>query len=163
MSLTFSYDSDDSFESSESDSSNNSIEILNQYSNGYQNIIKQLNKKIKFDDIKSGCTLPNFLEINNKIIMLKNKNSNEILSFIWYGYYSCDDFGNFLHINFSFTFVKFRNNGYNKLLRLKLEKIGIQNKIQYITSTPFENSPSKKILINLGYQNGKTYVYKKLV
>ena len=29
----------------------------------------------------------------------------------------------------------------------------IRNKINYITSTPFEDSPSKTILVNLGYQN----------
>ena len=139
------------------------IEILTKYSNDYQNIIKQLNKKIKLDDIKSGCILPKLLFFKNFIILIKNNNSNEICSFIWYGYYSNEKFGNFLHINFSFTFVKFRNKGYNKLLRLELEKICINDKIQYITSTPFEDSPSTKILINLGYNNEKSFFYKKIV
>lgn len=140
----------------------NSIEILHHYSYDYHNIITQINNKIKSDDINNGCTLPNFLENNNKIILLKNNIFDEICSFIWYGYYFNDDFGNFLHVNFSFTFVKFRNNGYNKLLRLELENICINNNIQYITSTPFEDSPSIKILKNLGYNNKKSYFYKKL-
>jgi hypothetical protein len=142
--------------------SNTIVEILDQFSDNQKNIIKELNKKIKFDDVESGCLLPKLLEKDNFIILLKNKNSNEIYSFIWYGYYFNDNFGNFLHTNFSFTFVKFRNNGYNKLLRLELENICTSNKIKYIISSPFENSPSNKILINLGYQNENTYFYKKL-
>ena len=94
--------------------------------------------------------------------MLKDKNSNEILSFIWYGFYYNDNFGIILNVNFSFTFNKFRNNGFNKLLRLELEKIAILNNIQYITSVPFENSSSKKILINLGYVSKQNYFYKKI-
>jgi hypothetical protein len=139
-----------------------SIEILDQFSDGYQSVIRELNKKIKSDDIESGSLLPKFLDENNFIIILKNKNSKEIYSFIWYGYYFNDNFGNFLHINFSFTFIKFRNNGYNKLLRLQLENICIRNKINYITSTPFEDSPSKTILVNLGYQNENKHFYKRI-
>ena len=139
------------------------IEILDINSNNNQNIIKQLNTKIKLDDIKSGCILPKFLKNNNFIILFKNNNSNEICSLIWYGYYFNNKFGNFLHINFSFTFVKFRNKGFNKLLRLELEKICIKEKFQYITSSPFEDSPSTKILINLGYHNEKSFFYKKII
>ena len=138
------------------------IEILDQFSDDHEIVIRELNKKIKFDDIETGSILPKFLEEDNFIILLKNKNSNEIYSFIWFGYYFNDDLGDFIHINFSFTFIKFRTNGYNKLLRLELENICISNKYKYITSTPFEDSLSKSVLINLGYQNNSTYFYKKL-
>lgn len=108
------------------------------------------------------CFLPKQLDKENFIIMLKDKNSDEILSFIWYGFYHNDKFGTILHVNFSFTFNKFRFNGFNKLLRVELEKICIGNNIQYITSTPLENSPSKKILINLNYIMEFNCFYKKI-
>ena len=130
-----------------------SIEILSQLSPDCEKIIKQINKKIKSSGDNSGSVLNKKLEKNNFILLLSNIKTKEIVSFIWYGIYFNDNFGDFLHVNFSYTFVKFRNRSYNKLLRVQLEKIGLDNNIQYITSTPFDNSPSKKILINLGYSN----------
>lgn len=138
------------------------IDLLDQFNDGYIYIIKELNKKIKSDDAKSGCLLPIPLEKNNFIILLKNKNSGEIYSFIWYGYYFNDTYGNYLHVNFSFTFIKFRNKGYNKLLRLQLENICASNNFKYITSAPFEDSSSRIILENLGYMDNKTHFVKKL-
>ena len=138
------------------------INIINCDSYNIKNILNNLKKKIKLDDSNTGTILPKQLDDKNFIIMLKDKNSNEILSFIWYGFYYNDNFGTILNVNFSFTFNKFRNNGFNKLLRLELEKIAILNNIQYITSVPFENSSSKKILINLGYVSEQNYFYKKI-
>lgn len=138
------------------------INIINCRSHGITNILNKLKKKIKSDDSNTGTILPKQLDEENFIIMLKDKNSNEILSFIWYGLYYNYNFGTILNVNFSFTFNKFRNNGFNKLLRLELEKIAILNNIQYITSVPFENSLSKKILINLGYVSKQNFFYKKL-
>lgn len=138
------------------------IIILDHQSSEIENIIKKLNKIIKSDDNDSGTYLPKKLNSDNFLILLKNKNLDKIVSFIWYGFYLNSELGKILHINFSYTFNKFRNNGYNKLLRLKLEKICISENIAYITSVPFENSPSKKILINLGYDSKLNYFYKKI-
>jgi hypothetical protein len=138
------------------------IDLLDQFYDNHQYILKELDKKIKLDDVKSGCSLPTLLEKNNFIILLKNKNSGEIYSFIWYGYYFNNTYNNYLHVNFSFTFIKFRNKGYNKLLRLQLENICASNNIKYITSAPFDNSPSKIILANLGYLDNKTHFVKRL-
>ncbi len=81
---------------------------------------------------------------------------------IWYGFYNNEKFGRILHVNFSYTFNQFRYNELNKLLRIELEKICIQNNIKFITSVPFENSPSKIILINLGYVSELNFFYKEI-
>ena len=136
--------------------------ILNYQSNNIKNIVNNLNKKIKSDDNTTGTFLPKQLDKDNFIVMLKDKISYEISSFIWYAFYPNDIFIKILHVNFSYTFNKFRFKGLNKSLTLELEKIGRNNKIQYITLTPFENSPIKKILIKLGYTSQINYFYKKI-
>lgn len=138
------------------------IEILNYHSNGIATIINKLNKKIKSDDNTTGTFIPKYLDKENFIIIAKKKNSNDIMSFIWYGFYYNEKYGRFLHVIFSYTFNEFRSNGLNKLLRFELEKICIQKNVQFIISTPFENSPSKKILINLGYISELNFFYKKI-
>jgi hypothetical protein len=141
------------------------INILTYDSIEIKKTINLLKKKIKYDNNKNitGTILPKILQEQNFIILIKNKNLDEILSFIWYGFYDNERFGRILHINFSYTFNKFKNNGFNTFLRLQLEKICIKNKIKYITSLPFENSPSKKILIKLSYKSELNYFYKKIV
>lgn len=136
--------------------------IIDTYVFNYKNIIKSINRKIKKDDRITGTSLPVNIDDDNFIILLKNTKSNEVLSFIWCGFYSNKEFGEILHVNFSYTFIKYRNNGYNKLLRLELEQISKQNKINYITSTPFEHSHSKNILIKLNYKQKSNYFYKKI-
>jgi hypothetical protein len=138
------------------------IEILNYQSDDITNIINKLNNKIKLDDNRTGTFIPKYLNQENFIIVSKKKYSNDIMSLIWYGFYNNEKFGRILHVNFSYTFNEFRSKGLNKLLRFELEKICIQNNVQFITSTPFENSPSKKILINLGYVSELNFFYKKI-
>jgi hypothetical protein len=67
-----------------------------------------------------------------------------------------------MNINFTYTFSAFRNKGFNKFLRNELEKICIGMKIEFITSSPFESSPSKYILEKNGYVKMSNYYCKKI-
>lgn len=136
--------------------------ILNHQSDSIMEIISKINKNIRLDDKETGTYLPHKLSDDNFIIFIRNINSNEIISFIWYGYYLNQELGKILHINYSYTFKKYRANGFNKFLRLELEKICRQNNIKYITSTPLEQSNSKTIMFGLGYDIGINYFYKKI-
>lgn len=162
----------DNINSNNSNNSNNknynsflknlSISVLDSNTNSYENIKNEINKSIKHTDDISGIILPKKLFENNFIILLRNIISNKIVSFIWYGFYFNEKLGKVLHVNFSYTFVTFRNNGYNKYLRIELENICRTKNISFITSVPFKNSPSKKILVGLNYVDSINYFYKKI-
>ena len=131
--------------------------------NSLSQFIRKINKKINSDNKESGTNIPSILPNDNFIILLRDTKSDSILSLIWYGIYQNDEFGKILHVNYSYTFLQFRNKGYNKLLRTKLELIGIENCVEYMTSCPFENSGSRQILIKLGYTNRNNFFYKKII
>ncbi len=125
--------------------------------------ISIVNKNIKKDDDSCGTNLPKKLDDNTFILVLKDILTKEIISLLWYGNYYSDSIGNFTNINFTYTFKKFRQKGFNKFLRIKLEEICIGNGIEIITSTPFEDSPSKNILEKIGYVKNLNYYWKKLI
>lgn len=139
-----------------------SIIIVDKFSHNCNITIANINRKIKLDNKESGVAIPKKLPTGNFIILLKDSKSNTIMSLIWYGFYENNEFGKILHVNYSYTFNEFRNNGYNKILRLKLELIGTNNNANYITSCPFQSSKSKQILIKLGYISKKNCFYKKI-
>jgi len=124
--------------------------------------IKKLSNQIKKNDKTNGTKLPSKLSDNEYIIGFEDLVSNNIVSFIWFGIYENEDMGKFTHINYTFTFEKFRQNGLNKKLRFQIEKFCQINKIQTITSKPFEDSPSKKILQTLGFFFNENYYWKKI-
>lgn len=136
--------------------------VLDSNNTNYEYIKNKINKNIKNTDNVSGIILPKKLSENSFIILLKDKFNGDIISFIWYGFYVNNKLEQVLHINFSYTFITFRNNGYNKYLRIELENICKIKNINLITSVPFENSPSKKILIKLNYVDSINYFYKKI-
>ena len=123
----------------------------------------QLNKIIKLDNDITRCILPQKLEQNNYIICFIDEKLNQILSFIWFGIYENILLGKYIHTIFSYTFKKNRSNGFNKILRLKLEDFAIRNKVYKIVSVPFDKSPSLNILLNLGYISMNNFYLKNLV
>ena len=124
--------------------------------------IIKINKDIIKDNNIDRTFLPNQLKDNEYIIGYVDLKTNNIISFIWFGIYKNNEFGTFTHINYSYTFVKYRQNGLNVKLRIQIEKFCFENKIQTLTSKPFEDSLSKKILLGLGFCNNSNYYYKKI-
>ena len=133
--------------------------------------LKSLTIKIKKDYVNNnleGCVIPKKLKLNEFVICIVNKITNDICSFIWFGIYSNYFFDislekiKHLHINYSYTFKKFRNNGFNKKLRLWIETYGVENNIENITSIPLPDSNSKYILEKLGYIKTDKYYIKKI-
>ena len=121
-----------------------------------------LSKNIKKDkDIFFGLILPKKIKSNEKILVIKNSDNN-IMSWLWFGIYENDQLGKIIHTNCSYTFSQYRSNGLNKILRIQLEKFAIDNYIYKLTSNPLDGSFSKKILLDLGYNDNKEYFIKLL-
>lgn len=132
--------------------------------------LELLSDEIKKDNNNNleGCVIPRKLKLTDSVICIRNKITKEICSFIWFGIYRNIFFDIslekviYLHINYSYTFKKFRNNGFNKKLRLWIETYCVENNIGYIISVPFPDSNSKYILEKLGYIKINTYYMKKI-
>ena len=131
--------------------------------------LKLLLKRIKNDcGTMEGCILPKKINSNENLVCLIDKTNKDIVSFIWFGtYYNKIYFDStetiYLHINYSFTFKKYRNIGLNKKLRLWLESFCNKNNIGYIVSVPLSESNSINILEKLGYIKINTYYLKKII
>jgi len=130
-------------------------------------IFNGLKKKIKKENNGYGCCLSKKMSSNEKIICFENKKTNELASFIWFEIYSSNRINlnsvdDVAHVNFSYTFNKFRTFGLNTNLRLWIEKYCLENKIKYIISVPLPGSNSEKILIKLGYTKNDAYYIKKI-
>lgn len=133
--------------------------------------LKLLLSDIKKDNLNNleGCVLPQKLKPTDFVICIRNKITEDIYSFIWFGIYADDiHFNinlknkNYLHINYSYTFKKHRNNGLNKKLRLWIETYCVKNSIGYIISVPLPDSNSKYILEKLGYFKINTFYMKNI-
>lgn len=127
----------------------------------------ELKKKIKKENNNYGCCLFKKMNSNEKIICYVNKKTNELASFIWFGIYSSNEINlnsvdKISHINFSYTFDKFKKMRLNTNLRLWIETYSKINKINYIISVPLPGSYSENILIKLGYDKKDTYYIKKI-
>lgn len=127
------------------------------------NLLKKKIKKEKY----FGCCLYKKLSSNEKIICYMDKKTSDIASFIWFEVYSSDKINSnsvdrISHINFSYTFEKFRKIGLNNKLREWVEKYSQINKINYIISVPLPGSYSENILKKLNYVKKDTYYIKKI-
>jgi len=132
--------------------------------------LKLLSDKIKKDSNNNleGCIIPKKLKSTDFVICVCNKITKEICSFIWFGIYKNIFFDidlkeiTYTHINYSYTLTKYRNNGFNKKLRLWVETYCVENNIEYIISVPLHDSNSKYVLEKLGYIKINTYYMKKI-
>lgn len=145
--------------------------------------LKLLSKLVKKDGANTeGCLLVQRLQHNDFVVYLKNE-LNEICSFIWFGIYKNDickninqnaeknakekvdkniDENVYIHINYSYTFKKYRNMGMNKKLRLWIESYCVENSIQYVVSVPLSDSNSSIVLSKLAYIKIDNYYLKKI-
>lgn len=126
-----------------------------------ENELKLLSKHIKNDNafgdkdiVIEGCIIPKKLKSTDFIVCLYH--DNKIISFIWFGLYSNNIYisansKKYLHVNYSYTFKKYRNNGFNKKLRLWIESYCYENNIRYIVSVPLPVSNSNFILEKMNY------------
>jgi len=117
---------------------------------------------IKSDNDIFGCELPKKLNSNEYIIAIVEEKTTDIQSFIWFGIYENKQMGKYLHTNFSYTFKAHRSNGFNKLLRLKLEEFAKENNINKITSIPLDKSLSANIINKLGYKFNENFYIKEI-
>lgn len=126
--------------------------------------IKNLKKSMKEDnDKQNGVILPNKIKPNEYIICWIDNVNSKILSFVWFGIYiDCELKIDFIGINYSYTFIKYRNKGLNTKLKILIEEFGKKNKINYIKSVPLENSKSKNILLSLGFIQVDNHYVKKI-
>ncbi len=127
--------------------------------------LKELNKQIKKDrDTITQGFVPINLDENHFVICLRNKLTHEIHSFIHF----CIrenflDIPKYIFVIYSYTFIKQRNKGLNKMLRLVLEDSCKLNNINAIVSLPFKESNSRSIMDKLGYTNEKDDLYIKYI
>ena len=135
-----------------------------------KNILKILLRDIKIDNNskEEGCILKQKLNYNENILCVINKTNSEIISFIWFGIYKNKidldmEEKTYIHINYSYTFKKYRNIGLNKKLRLWIESYCKKNNIKYIVSVPLTDSNSKYVLDKIGYIKINSYYLKKII
>ena len=81
-----------------------------------------------------------------KVVETSSDNTQDNLTMFWR-----DSEHKYVHINYSYTVKEYRSRGHSTALRLYIENFCKENKINYITSTPFENAISKRILDKLDY------------
>jgi len=68
----------------------------------------------------------------------------------------------YVYINFTYTFVKYRQKGHNRLLRQLVENIAKELNLEYVVSLPFENASSRIVLEKMGYLSDNRIYTKKL-
>ena len=119
------------------------ILVIDNWKN-FKFIEQQLKYQLKKDNIYNWMYPKQFKKNERLIFLLKNK---KILSVLHITINSDE-----LEFSFSFTPIKQRRNGYNKLLRVyiinKFRELGISK----FTSTPFPNSNSIPLLKSLGFK-----------
>ena len=101
-------------------------------------------KKIKMDFV-----IPRLLDSKSYIIAVKKENI--VMSFIYF-----TDFGDYIHINYSYTCPEFRRFGFSTMLReyliINYAKENSKNKI---VSVPFESANSVSLLKKLGFKKSE--------
>ena len=146
--------------------------------------LKQLNKMIKKDKDISQVILPRTLKPNEYMVGLPNEYMvglpneymvglpNQIMGFIWFGIFEdLESNIKYIGINYSYTFIKYRNRGTNAKLRLFVEKFASNSNIQLIKSIGLPGSYSIKIMNKLNwestckstYESEQTYFCKKII
>ena len=119
--------------------------------------LKQLNKMIKKDNDVSQVILPHTLKSNEYMIWLPDRSNslpNQIMGFIWFGIFEdLESNIKYIGINYSYTFIKYRNRGTNTKLRLFVEKFASNSNIQLIKSIGLPGSDSIKIMNKLNWES----------
>ena len=119
--------------------------------------LKQLNKMIKKDNDVSQIILPHTLKSNEYMIWLPDRSNslpNQIMGFIWFGIFEdLESNIKYIGINYSYTFIKYRNRGTNTKLRLFVEKFASNSNIQIIKSIGLPGSDSIKIMNKLNWES----------
>lgn len=138
------------------------------YVNEPKDII-ELNKMIKKDGDKiTQGVLPVNLDLDNFIICLKSRNSHKICSFIHFSIrynFSGQNkvLDKIIYVNYSYTFINYRKQGLNKILRLVLESVSKLNNCKAIVSVPFIESESRIVMEKLGYSNLHSDIFIKYI
>jgi hypothetical protein len=126
--------------------------------------LKKISKIVNANDTNGGTNLT--ANDNTFMVCLYDKltnDINDIVSFVNFTFIDreiaiCATTGKqvlipkYIYINFSFTFVKYRQQGYNSLMRKFIEDICKEFDIPCIMSCPFEGANSPIVLKKLGYQ-----------
>ena len=133
--------------------------------------LKELNKMIKKDNDVSQIILPHTLKLNEYMIWLPDRSNslpnrsnslpdrsnslpNQIMGFIWFGIFEdLESNIKYIGINYSYTFIKYRNRGTNTKLRLFVEKFASNSNIQLIKSIGLPGSDSIKIMNKLNWES----------
>ena len=141
---------------------------LNNSSNQYelvfleeQNDINRLSKLINSENNGEGTKLSN--KENIYTICLRDKNTKSFMSLINFKFYGNDTETekNYIYINYTYTFSNFRRNGFNKMLRLLVERIAKCFSVSKIVSMPFSDADSEIVLKKLNYiKDVKGFFYK---
>lgn len=151
------------------------LDELNNSSNQYelvfpeQNDIKRLTKLINSENNGEGTILS--YAKNIYIICLCDKNTKSFMSLINFKFYGNDTDTdtntntntnkNYIYINYTYTFSNFRRNGFNKMLRLLVERIAKCFFVSKIVSMQFSDANSLIVLEKLGYiKDNEDFFYK---
>ena len=126
-------------------------------------MLKLLGKKVKNNS--NSCNLPKKLKQDDYIVALFD--NDEIASFIWFGIYENDMLKHdekkiqYIHINYSYTFEKYRKMGMNKKLRNWTELFGNMSNIKFVVSIPLPEANSTTVLEKMGYtrRENEEYIY----
>ena len=155
---------------------------LNNSSNQYelvfleeQNDINHLSKLMDSENNEEGTKLSN--KENIYTICLCDKNTKSFMSLInfkFYGNNTDTDIDtdtntdtntnkNYIYINYTYTFSNFRRNGFNKMLRLLIERIAKYFSVSKIVSMPFSDANSVFVLEKLNYIKDVEGFFYKLI
>ena len=147
---------------------------LNNSSNQYelifleeQNDTNHLTKLINSENNGEGTILSN--KENIYTICLRDKNTKLFMSLINFKFYGngndtdTNTDKNYIYINYTYTFFNFRRNGFNKMLRLLIERIAKYFSVSKIVSMPFSDANSVFVLEKLNYIKDVEGFFYKLI
>ncbi len=132
-----------------------------------RNKLKKICSLVKKDNESFGTNLI----FDNKNFTVCLVNSDKVMSLISFkicknkqlelGEVKC--ITDYIYINFTYTFVRYRQQGYNKLLRQLVENIAKELNVEYVVSLPFENASSQIVLKKMGYISDGNIYYKQII
>lgn len=132
--------------------------------------LTRLSKSVKQDDPSCGVILSN--KHNIYTLCLKNTENNDNISFVNFKLFDdatdttniTNTTNHYIYINYTFTYITHRQNGFNKMLRLLVERIAkhfIKSNPKII-SVPLPGANSCIVLDKLNYNNNNG-VYCKIL
>ena len=125
--------------------------------------LKKLSKSVKSDDRMSGASLSHGPHVATLCLVDPTYtifDKDKVLSFINFQTATHPSYGTYIHINYSFTYVKYRGKGYNPLLRQIVELIAKNINICRLMSVPLEGASSVIVLKKMGYVEDGPFYYK---